>query len=83
MDREPPVRIFVMGGGDAHKTPEGRVFVGGAWREEREWPLARTAYTPYYLHGDGTLSLFSVTGAISTSFALNIAPNMLVVRAEE
>ena len=24
VDREPPVRIYVMGGGDAHKTPEGR-----------------------------------------------------------
>ena len=56
VDREPPVRVFVMGGGDPKKTPEGRLFVGGAWREEREWPLARTAYTPYYLHGDGTLS---------------------------
>lgn len=56
VDREPPVRIFVMGSGDAHKTPEGRLFVGGAWREEREWPLARTAPTPYYLHADGTLS---------------------------
>ncbi len=44
-----------MGGGDARKTAEGRLFVGGAWREEREWPLARTAYTPYYLHADGTL----------------------------
>lgn len=56
VDREPPVRIFVMGSGDAHKTPEGRLFVGGAWREEREWPLARTTPTPYYLHADGTLS---------------------------
>ena len=34
VDREPPVRIYVMGGGDAHKTPEGRVFVGGHWRDE-------------------------------------------------
>ncbi len=56
VDREPPVRLFVMGGGDARKTAEGRLFVGGAWRDEREWPLARTAYTPYYLHADGTLS---------------------------
>jgi putative CocE/NonD family hydrolase len=47
---EPPVRIFVMG--------ENR------WRDEHEWPLARTRYTPYYLRsggrantaaGDGTL----------------------------
>lgn len=56
VDREPPVRIFVMGGGDAHKAPQGRVFVGGRWREEKEWPLARTVYTPYYLHADGSLS---------------------------
>jgi putative CocE/NonD family hydrolase len=56
VDREPPVRIYVMGGGDAHRTPEGRIFVGGHWREEREWPLARTASTPYFLHAHGTLS---------------------------
>jgi predicted acyl esterase len=40
---------------DAHKTPEGRVFVGGHWRNEREWPPARTQTTPYYLHADGGL----------------------------
>src|SRR5258708_25207504 len=56
VDREPPVRIYVMGGGDAHKTAQGRVFVGGHWREEKEWPLARTDYTPYYLQADGGLS---------------------------
>jgi putative CocE/NonD family hydrolase len=56
VDREPPVRIYVMGGGDAHKTPEGRIFVGGQWRNEQEWPLARTVYTPYYLHAKGVLS---------------------------
>src|SRR5437879_7390132 len=56
VDRESPVRLYVLGGGDAHKTPEGRVFVGGHWRDEQEWPPARAAATPYYLHGDGTLS---------------------------
>lgn len=56
VDREPPVRIYVMGGGDGHKTPEGRIFVGGHWRDEQEWPLARTRSTPYYLHGGGRLS---------------------------
>ena len=48
---EPPVRLFVMG--------------TNQWRNEDEWPLARTRYTPYYFHsrgranslrGDGTLS---------------------------
>ena len=56
VDREPPVRIYVMGGGDGHKTPEGRIFVGGHWRDEQEWPLARTMPTPYYLHANGVLS---------------------------
>jgi len=49
---EPPVKIFVMG--------------ENTWRDEHEWPLARTRYTPYYFHsqgkantlgGDGTLGL--------------------------
>jgi hypothetical protein len=56
VDREPPVRIYVMGGGDAHKTPEGRLFVGGHWRDEREWPLARAVATPFYLHANGVLA---------------------------
>ncbi|MBV9341518.1 MAG: CocE/NonD family hydrolase, partial [Acidobacteria bacterium] len=56
VDREPPVRIYVMGGGDAHKTAEGRIFVGGHWRDEQDWPLTRTVYTPYYLHAKGLLS---------------------------
>jgi uncharacterized protein len=56
VEREPPVRIYVMGGGDAHKTPAGRIFVGGHWRAEQEWPLARTRYTPYYLRANGLLS---------------------------
>jgi len=34
-----PVRIFVMG--------ENR------WRDEQEWPLARTRYTDFYLRGSG------------------------------
>lgn len=35
IDEEPPVRIFVMG--------ENR------WRDEDDWPLARTRYVPWYL----------------------------------
>ena len=54
-DQGGPVRIFVMGGGDGHKTPQGRVFVGGHWRTEQEWPLKRAVATAYYLHADRTL----------------------------
>ena len=38
----PAVRIFVMG--------------ENVWRDEQEWPLARTEYTPVYLTADGGLS---------------------------
>lgn len=55
VDQDDPVRIFVMGGGDGHRTPEGRIYVGGAWRTEKEWPLKRAVATPYYLHADHTL----------------------------
>ncbi|MBP7775745.1 MAG: CocE/NonD family hydrolase [Acidobacteria bacterium] len=56
VDKEPPVRLYVMGAGEPRKTAAGRLFVGGRWRDEQEWPLARTQATPYYLHAGGRLS---------------------------
>lgn len=50
-----PLRYFVMGLGDGHVTPEGRIFHGGEWREAEQWPLPGTQVTPFYLHGDGRL----------------------------
>ena len=52
---EPPVRLFVMGGGSGRRLPSGRLDHGGRWREEREWPLPRARVTPYYLHAGGAL----------------------------
>ncbi|MCW3978730.1 MAG: CocE/NonD family hydrolase [Candidatus Bathyarchaeota archaeon] len=52
---EPPVRIFVMGGGDGKRNREGRLSHGGRWRYENEWPITRTMYTNYYIHGGGLL----------------------------
>ncbi|MBM3187420.1 MAG: CocE/NonD family hydrolase [Chloroflexi bacterium] len=49
LDGEPPVRLFVMG--------ENR------WRDEWEWPLARTRYAPWYLHSDGRAG--SIGGTLS------------------
>jgi putative CocE/NonD family hydrolase len=53
---EPPIRLFVMGGGGGRRTLEGRLDHGGRWRTEHEWPLARTEWTPFYLQADGILS---------------------------
>ena len=56
IDEEPPVRLFIMGGGTGRKNADGRLDHGGRWRTEAEWPIARTLYTPYYFYGDGSLS---------------------------
>ena len=45
-----------MGTGDGGKDDKGRLQHGGSWRNEHEWPLARTEYTDFYLQADGGLS---------------------------
>jgi len=63
------VRIFVMGTGDGRRSEDGRLRHGGYWRDEQEWPLARTRYTPYYMHADGRLSTQApVEPASSTTY---------------
>jgi putative CocE/NonD family hydrolase len=46
-----PVRIFVMG--------ENR------WRDEQQWPLARTDYTSYYLRSGGSANTLNGDGILS------------------
>lgn len=55
-DDEPPVRLFVMGGGTGRRTAEGRLDHGGTWISSDDWPLPGTRFVPYYLHNDATLS---------------------------
>ena len=51
---EPPIRIFVMG--------------ANVWRDEHEWPLARTQFTNFYLHSQGNAnSLHGGDGALSVT----------------
>ena len=56
-DREPPVRIFVMGGGSGRKTSDGRLDHGGRWRSESDWPIPDAKLTAYFLSADGRLGL--------------------------
>jgi hypothetical protein len=51
--KEPPVTIFVT-----QYQPPVSLYIEakGSWRYEKEWPLARTRYTPMYLQPDGKLS---------------------------
>jgi len=61
------VRIFVMGTGDERKDDHGHKNHGGYWRNENEWPLARTQYTKFYLREDGALSTTAPSAATSTT----------------
>ena len=51
MSGETPVQVWVLG--------EDR------WRGENEWPLARTAYTRFYLHSEGGANTVSGDGYLS------------------
>lgn len=48
---EPPLRIFIMG--------------SNVWRNEQEWPLARTDWQRWYLHSGGGATTLRGDGALS------------------
>jgi hypothetical protein len=61
-DRDPAVRVFVMGGGSGRKNAVGRIEHGGRWRDADAWPLPGTAWTKFYLRSDGGLDLAASSG---------------------
>ena len=50
-DSPPPVHIFVLG--------------DNVWRDEQEWPLARTRFTKFYLHSNGKADTLNDDGILS------------------
>ena len=52
VEAEAPVKIFVMG--------------RNVWREEREWPLARTRYLKFYLRSGGRANTLFGDGRLDT-----------------
>ncbi|MCB8822186.1 CocE/NonD family hydrolase [Microvirga rosea] len=56
VETEPPVRLFLMGGGTGRKTKSEKLDHGGRWIETERWPLPETEFCPFYIHGDGRLS---------------------------
>lgn len=71
VDAEKPVRIFVMGGGNSEKDRNGRLSHMGEWRDVEDWPLAETNYTPYYIHGDGSLSREEPQASVPTPYTFD------------
>jgi putative CocE/NonD family hydrolase len=52
---EPPLRLFIMG--------------ANVWRDEHEWPLARTDWQTWYLHSGGRANTLAGDGTLSTAEA--------------
>jgi putative CocE/NonD family hydrolase len=63
VDREPSVRVFVMGGGSGRRNRDGRLEHGGRWRSADKWPLPQTRWTRLYLHADRSLSAAPAAGS--------------------
>ena len=59
--KEVPVRIFIMG--------------QNAWRDEKEWPLARTQWTHYYLHSLGSANGRFCDGTLSNTVPQDESPD--------
>ena len=53
VEREKPVRLFVMGRNE--------------WRDEDDWPLQRAKATRYYLHSAGTANTLQGGGTLATA----------------
>jgi uncharacterized protein len=53
VDTETPLELFIMG--------------DNKWRQEREWPLARTQWTKYYLHSSGNANTSAGDGVLNTT----------------
>lgn len=64
VEQEPPVRIFVMG--------------INQWRDEEDWPLLDTRYTPYYLHSNGHVNTLHGDGVLSTELPAGEAADRFV-----
>jgi putative CocE/NonD family hydrolase len=61
VEREKPVRIFVMG--------------ENKWRDESEWPIARTKWTRFYLHSSGKANSRYGDGTLDTIPPANETPD--------
>ena len=63
---EPPLRLFIMG--------------INQWRDECEWPLARTQWQKWHLHSGGSANTLLGNGTLSTASPEDESPDHLHLR---
>ena len=54
--KEPPVKYFLMGGGESEKNKEGRLQSGGTWKTASTWPPPGSSPRKLYLTAGGGLA---------------------------
>lgn len=54
-ERDPPVRLFLMGGGSERRNAAGRMDHGGHWIVADDWPVPEGRAHVLHLHADGRL----------------------------
>ncbi|MCA1666220.1 MAG: CocE/NonD family hydrolase, partial [Thermomicrobia bacterium] len=64
VDDEPPIRLFVMG--------------ANQWRDEHEWPLARTDWQECFLHSGGNANSLNGDGTLSRESPASEPPDTYV-----
>src|SRR5205823_2645723 len=67
--QDAPIRIFVMG--------------INKWRDEYEWPLARTQYVKYYLHSRGKANKLDGDGTLDRELPNVEPPDMYTYDPED
>jgi putative CocE/NonD family hydrolase len=66
--KEPPLKLFIMGINE--------------WRDEHEWPLARTEWQKWYLHSNGSANTVIGDGALSPEPSGQESPDRYVYDPE-
>lgn len=76
-DHSPLYQTEAPAAAQSAPPPRVRIFVAGInkWRDENEWPLARTQYTSYYLHSTGRANGNTTDGEVSLSVAGDETPD--------
>ncbi|MDA0746403.1 MAG: CocE/NonD family hydrolase [bacterium] len=64
IEKEPPLRLFIMG--------------INQWKDEHEWPLARTQWQKWHLHSGGSANTLIGNGALSVESPQEESPDHFV-----
>lgn len=67
----PPVRYFVMGGGDGRRNEAGRMRHGGVWHVAEAWPPETSVPSRLFLGAEGSLTRTPPEGAGRRSFVFD------------